>query len=121
MRGLKFGAVGVVNTAADFALYSMLTLAVGLGAVGANLISYSVGIILSFLLNRAWTFKDRGGSSMVSQLILFVAGSLGGLAISTAIVGFLTGPCGVLLAKAVSILATFIWNYCFSNLVVFRR
>jgi len=51
MRVLKFGVVGIVNTAVDFALFSGLTVGLGARAIPANVASYSVGIATSFLLN----------------------------------------------------------------------
>jgi putative flippase GtrA len=120
MRSLKFGAVGIANTGLDVAIFSVLTLIAGLPAVAANLVSYSAGIGLSFVLNRAWTFRDRHRRHPWTQLILFAAGNVAGLALSTLIVAALAGAWGPLSAKAASIAATFAWNYLFSNLVVFR-
>jgi putative flippase GtrA len=120
MRVVKFGAVGIANTAADVAVFSGLLLA-GTPAVPANLVSYSSGIGLSFVLNRAWTFHDRHRRHPWTQLMLFIAGSVTGLALSTLVVGLLAGAWGPLSAKAVSVGATFAWNYLFSSLIVFRR
>jgi putative flippase GtrA len=121
MRVLRFGAVGVANTALDVAIFGGLTMFAGTPPVAANLVSYSSGIGLSFVLNRAWTFRDRRHTHPWRQLALFVAGSLTGLALSTLVVGLLAGALGPLPAKAVSIGASFAWNYVFSSLVVFRQ
>jgi putative flippase GtrA len=121
LRAIKFGAVGIANTALDVAVFSGLTLIARAPAAAANAVSYSSGIALSFALNRAWTFHDRRSAHPWRQLVLFISGSLTGLALSTLIVGTLAGAWGPLPAKAVSIIATFAWNYLFSNIVVFRR
>jgi putative flippase GtrA len=121
MRALRFGAVGVANTGLDVALYSALTLGAGMPAVSANVASYSAGIGLSFVLNRAWTFRDRRRGRPWTQLALFAAGNLAGLALSTAVVALLVRSWGPLAAKAASVGATFAWNYLFSNLVAFRH
>lgn len=120
MRVLRFGAVGIANTGLDVALFSALYLA-GAPPVAANLVSYSSGIGLSFLLNRAWTFRDRARRHPWQQLGWFIAGSLTGLALSTLIVGLLASTWGALFAKAVSVGASFAWNYVFSSRVVFRH
>lgn len=121
MRVLKFGIVGLVNTGIDFALFSGLTLGLGLNAIPANVVSYSVGVVTSFVLNRSWTFRGRNGRSARSQMLLFVVGSVGGLAVSTAVVALLVGVLAPLPSKAISVFATFLWNYGFSTRVVFRR
>jgi putative flippase GtrA len=121
MRALKFGTVGIANTALDWSLFGLLTLVARVPAVGANLISYSAGIALSFYLNRAWTFRDRGERRHWRQLLTFLGGSLAGLALSTAVVALLMNAWGPLLAKSASVCVTFAWNYLFSDRVVFRR
>ena len=121
MRALKFGAVGIANTALDVGLFSVLTLVVGIQAPAANVVSYSSGIALSFALNRAWTFRDRNRQRPWQRLGLFATGNLVGLALSTAVVASLVRTWGPLPAKAVSVGFTFAWNYFFANFVVFKR
>jgi putative flippase GtrA len=121
VRALRFGAVGIANTALDVALFSFLTLVAGTSAIAANVMSYSAGIGLSFVLNRAWTFHDRLRRRAWTQLILFTVGSLAGLAVSTLVVAVLVGAWGPFPAKAASVIATFAWNYVFANRVVFRQ
>jgi putative flippase GtrA len=121
VRALKFGAVGIANTALDIGLFSVLTLSVGLQAPAANVVSYSSGIALSFVLNRAWTFRDRNRQRPWRRLVLFVTGNLVGLALSTAVVASLVRAWGPLPAKAVSVAFTFAWNYIFANFIVFKR
>lgn len=55
----RFLAVGMANTAAGLAfIYGARTL--GLGEVAANATGYATGLMLSFGLNRQWTFRQRG-------------------------------------------------------------
>ena len=56
----KFALVGVVNTVLDFALFMTLVYFAGLGPTSANIISYTCGILNSFVLNKHWTFKAAG-------------------------------------------------------------
>lgn len=120
MRALKFGAVGIANTGLDVALFAALTLLAGIPAPVANIASYSAGIGLSFVLNRAWTFRDRRGGRVPVQLTMFALGNFIALALSTATVALLAGHWGPLPAKAVSVLVTFAWNYVFATFVVWR-
>lgn len=54
---LKFNAVGLLNTAVDYLVFALLTQAFNLADTPAKLISYSCGILNSYVLNSAWTFK----------------------------------------------------------------
>ena len=60
IQPLRFGIVGIVNTAlglgAIFAAKSLL----GLGDLPANIVGYAVGLLASFTLNRRWTFRHTG-------------------------------------------------------------
>lgn len=55
----RFAVVGVANTVAGLALIYGAR-ALGLGEVAANATGYAVGLMLSFGLNRQWTFRQRG-------------------------------------------------------------
>jgi putative flippase GtrA len=53
---LRFCAVGLGNTAVDFAAFYLLAL-VGVPYLLAQALSYSAGVINSFVFNRKWTFR----------------------------------------------------------------
>jgi len=121
MRAIKFGVVGIANTALDLALFSALTFGAHLPPLLANVVSYASGIALSFWVNRSWTFRDRTLREPTGQLAIFVTGNLAGLAISTGVVALLLKYIGPMPAKLVSVGASFLWNFGFSNRVVFRK
>ena len=53
----KFLVVGAINFLVDFGIFKLLTVVFGMLTVPANVISYTAGVLNSFLLNRYWTFK----------------------------------------------------------------
>ena len=80
-QAVKFGAVGLLNTAIDLSLYFLLTHWIGLGAVLAKGISYSAGVLNSFYWNKTWTFRSK--ISTRTTLVPFILVNLTGLAINT--------------------------------------
>ena len=55
----RFVMVGLLNTAAGLGMiYGARWL--GMGEVAANGTGYALGLMLSFSLNRRWTFRHRG-------------------------------------------------------------
>ncbi len=56
---IKFVAVGIVNFLVDYGVLTLLNVVLGWPLVLSNIISYSCGVINSFLLNRYWTFKMK--------------------------------------------------------------
>ena len=60
MRLLRFCAVGVLNTAVSLTTIWSSMYFLGLSAVASNAAGYAVGIGISFVVNRRWTFGDAG-------------------------------------------------------------
>jgi putative flippase GtrA len=55
----RFGLVGIANTLVSLAVIAVM-LHLGAGDYVANAVSYAIGFCLSFVLNRAFTFRVRG-------------------------------------------------------------
>jgi len=55
----RYASVGALCAATDLTLYSLLTYGFGIHPVHANLVSRPIGGIMSFTLNKLWTFKNR--------------------------------------------------------------
>lgn len=60
ITGLRYLAVGAVNTLAGLVVIFGVKAYAGVGDVIANVMGYSVGLGLSFILNRSWTFEHNG-------------------------------------------------------------
>jgi putative flippase GtrA len=120
-RAIKFGLVGVCNTAFGLAVI-YLCKAVGMADVPANVAGYACGLILSFQLNKAWTFGDSGkmrawlAVGFVGAFVIAYAGNLAVLVFLLNVVGL-----NSYLAQAMSLLAYTIVFYSLSALFVFRR
>lgn len=71
----KFIIVGVTNNAIGYILFVVLSL-IGFGAIQAMTTSYAVGMVISFTLNRRWTFEHRG--SIRTALLRFLLVNLVG-------------------------------------------
>ena len=59
----RFIGVGVLNTVLGLAVIVAAKALLGWSDLLANASGYSVGLLASFVLNRAWTFRDRGDVS----------------------------------------------------------
>lgn len=73
-QSMRFGAVGLVNTALGLgAIYAVMYF-FNAGPAVANAIGYAIGLSASFMLNRAWTFSDRRPSAdLLPRFLLVVA------------------------------------------------
>jgi len=141
----KFGLVGVLNTAFDFALFSLLRLAV-VPILPANVMSTSVCMALSFLMNRRFVFQATGGGWR-RQATLFLLGTAFSMyVLQNGVIWFLvhafpapldaavavgqsiglSSPRWEILlrsdtAKLVATGASLTWNFCFYRWAVFGR
>ncbi|MDO4567971.1 MAG: GtrA family protein [Clostridia bacterium] len=59
LQFIKFGLVGVSNTIVDFVVYTVLVTFTPLSYVLSQVISYTCGVLNSYLLNTAWTFREE--------------------------------------------------------------
>lgn len=59
-RLLRFGAVGLLNTALGYAVI-LAGLRLGYGDILSNAAGYAAGLLAGFILNRQWTFRSEAG------------------------------------------------------------
>jgi putative flippase GtrA len=70
---IRFGLVGVLNSIIGLGVFSFCFYVLHAGAALSNVIAYAIGLINSYVCNRAWTFKSNGhiGSEMFMFLVVF--------------------------------------------------
>jgi len=72
-QSLRFGTVGLVNTAIGLMAIYAIIFFFNAGPAVANAVGYAVGLAVSFVLNRLWTFGDSRSIAMVLPRYLLVA------------------------------------------------
>ncbi|MBN2510084.1 MAG: GtrA family protein [Spirochaetales bacterium] len=118
---IKFNIVGVINTAIDFAVFTLLNLA-GVFYLAAQVVSYFCGLVNSYILNRFWTFAHRGKFDAL-QALKFLGVNLAALGTSLAVLYLLKDVFGftVLTGKLVSTGFSLIVNFCGNRWWVFNK
>jgi putative flippase GtrA len=77
-QSIRFAIVGVANTAIGLAAIYAVMFFGHAGPALANAVGYAIGLALSFVLNRSWTFKDSTPiRSVLSRYALAAASSYG--------------------------------------------
>jgi putative flippase GtrA len=116
----KFSLVGVVNTTIDVTLFGFFVHFLHWNVLPANMVSYSTGILNSFVMNKLWTFQDQTPfAHSLQPFVLFVVINISSLFLSTAVVWLLAQHFPELVAKFLSVGVVFLWNYTLSRLLVF--
>jgi putative flippase GtrA len=117
----RYSLVGILNTLATLLVIYGLKAGFDVGDYGANAAGYGVGLVMSFTLNRAYTFGHDGAVSgaVVRFLVAFAICYAINLAVVAVLVdglgvnGYLAQPCGM-----VSFTVSF---YILLRMHVFRR
>ena len=71
-RPLLYLIVGGINTGVDFASFQLLHFLASFPEAASQGISYTLGVICSFFLNRSLTFRDHVQAQIVRQAGRFV-------------------------------------------------
>lgn len=146
VKAVSFALIGLINTVVDYTVF-LLARAALQGSAGAlaaidavsaacrcgtaetltlvvaNLISWTVAVSCSYILNSSITFAAESGRRLrFRAYAAFVAAGVAGLLANTAtlLVAAQVLLLPVWFAKALAILASFVVNFTLSHLVVFR-
>jgi putative flippase GtrA len=83
---LKYGFIGSFCAGLDFLIYTFLTSLFGVPYLIANIISIHIGIIVSFFLNRYFTFKVI--NEILRRFLVFYLVGITGLLLSSGLLFF---------------------------------
>lgn len=119
---IKFNIVGVVNTGVDFGLFYLLTKPFSVNEHVAKVISYTAGIVNSYVWNTMWTFRKEKNRTL-REMSLFLLVNLVSLGVNEGVFALCSGPMGIdinfvnlLLASGGAALVNFAGN----KLLVFK-
>lgn len=116
---VRFAAVGVAATSVHYAILIALKEWAGTGPVLATTAGYAVGAVVSYTLNRRFTFEVRPayGAGLVKFLGVIFVGAL----INALIVALLVAAgAHYLVAQVIATGLVLIWNFLVSRALVFR-
>ncbi|MEM8811139.1 MAG: GtrA family protein [Pseudomonadota bacterium] len=120
-RALRFALVGASNSMVDVAVFSFFVFAVGLGLIPANAIAYLVASTSSYFVNRHWTFKGKTAPASPKDYVTFQIVNGIGFLLATALLVVLAGSMPTLLAKLLSVGASFSWSFLVLDRLVWNR
>lgn len=113
---LKFGVVGVIATVIDYGILMLLSQLAGWDPLPASVVSFTVSLIFNYLASMRFVFERREDISRRRELAVFVALSVVGLALNSAIMWVGTqllgsGPVAVTVTKLVATCLVMLWNF----------
>jgi putative flippase GtrA len=116
---IKFGISGAISAIFDIGILAILVELFFLPVMLANVISFSVAVINSYILNKYWTFRD-GGKNHVKQFAKFFVVSAIGLFLNMLLMWILLHfDVWYIFAKVFIILVVSVWNFSINNIWTF--
>ncbi|MEX2445109.1 MAG: GtrA family protein [Alkalispirochaeta sp.] len=122
---LEFGRYGIVSVGAlsiDFAVLTLLTSGFGVYYLVSAVISYSVGLIFSYVMSVNWVFATRTSKSKAVEFSVFVGIGLLGLVLNAVTMWLFTSVIGLvyLWSRVISAGIAYSWKYVARRLLLFR-
>jgi putative flippase GtrA len=122
IKAMSFAAVGLVNSAVDFAVFSFAYYYLSLPIVPSNIMSWCVAVTGSYVMNSLTTFAHESGRELrLKSYASFALSQAAGLVANTATVFVASYFMPVLLGKVLAIGASFLVNFSLSHFLVFRK
>lgn len=119
----RFGCVGCLNTMVDFGMFTLLNSFFGINYIVSQIVSYSSGILNSFIFNKYWTFNNRKTNKKTTkEFIQFITVNMASL--SSSLIGLsilmkdnstnslFAKLISMLLAQVVNFLGYRFWVFC---------
>jgi putative flippase GtrA len=122
LKAVSFAIVGLVNSAADFAVFSFAYYYLALPIVTANVIAWAVAVTGSYVMNSLTTFARESKRELTMKAYAgFAISQVAGLVANTVTVVIASYFMPVLIGKVLAIGASFLVNFSLSHFVVFRK
>jgi putative flippase GtrA len=118
---ILYGIIGGISAGFDFVVFYLLTTHLNVFYIAANVISVSLGITISFNLNRSFNFKVKD-QYYLRYIIFFLVG-FSGLVISSLLLYYFINVAGFgqLLSKLLSIVFVVMIQFLINRFVTFKK
>lgn len=118
---LRYGVASAIALAVDVGTLVLLKTVFGLPVLWANTVSFSLGVIVTFILSRTWVFQARKIANPVAEFAVFAIVGVTGLILNDAIVwGGTALGWYYLLPKAIAAGVGFFWNFLLRRWLIYR-
>lgn len=114
---------GGIAFIADFGLLYLLTDIFHLHYLLSTIISFSVGLVITYLFSISWVFNERRVKNRTYEFLIFaVIGGIG-LLLTTLFMWFFTDYAHLhyLLSKIITTIIVFVWNFIAKKYILFSK
>jgi putative flippase GtrA len=117
---IRFGLVGLFNAGVDIGAFFLALATVTDSLVAANIISWSIAVTGSYVMNARFTFTDTERPLSLAEYLKFAVTQIGGFLAHTVTILIAAPYIPLFLAKPLGIGVGFLVNFALARGVVFR-
>lgn len=120
---VRYGLVSVIALAVDFGCMVLLVELFSIHYLVAATVSFISGLVVNYLLSRAWVFTDRKYKSRVKEFIVFTDIGIVGLVLNNSIMWLAVEKIGIyyIFSKIIATILVFFWNFGLRKMLVFKE
>ena len=121
-QAARFATVGIACVLLNVGLFAVLVDWLGLGVLAVTVLSFILGNLVSFALNRSWTFVAAGGP-LLPQIAKFSTVQVSSLALNLTLMWWLVTILGIraVIASLVVSASFAVGNFLAQRSWVFRK
>lgn len=120
---VRYVIVGATAFIVDFTLLSVLTECAGINYLVSSVLSYIIGLIITYTLSIKWIFAVRSVANTTIELFTFILIGVVGLALSALLMWLLTDKylCHYQISKIITTIIVFIFNFIAKKVLLFAK
>lgn len=120
---IRYFVSGGVAFVVDASLLYLLTEWLGFHYLLSTVISYSVGLVITYLFSILWVFDNRSVENKVVEFSVFASIGVMGLGLTSLFMWLFTSKCGFhyIVSKIITTVIVFVWNFVAKKLLLFRK
>lgn len=118
---ILYGIIGIFSAGIDFLVFYMLVTILAVFYLIANIFSVTIGITISFILNRNYNFRVKDNVS--KRFLMFTSVGLGGLLLSSALLYFFIDILAFdkVISKVLSIIFVVLTQFLLNTFITFKK
>lgn len=113
LQFVRFASVGIISLAVDYGFMIILNEATDMGYFRACAFSYTLSILVNYVLSMRYVFRGREDMSKSKEVTIFMALSLIGLGLNQMAMWLLVDVLGIFYAMAKILAALMVTSYNF--------
>lgn len=120
---MRYFVSGGVAFVVDTSLLYALTEYIGLHYMISTILSYSVGLVITYIFSIWWVFDKRSLSNQTMEFSIFALIGVSGLALTSLFMWIFTSGIEFhyIVSKIITTVLVFIWNFVLKKVLLFRN